>query len=53
MKSAETAIVFIEFQNDFCKPGGALDELVKDQIRAQNSIENARDCIVKAGRRSA
>jgi len=48
MKAEETAIVFIEFQNDFCKEGGALYEGVKDQIRAQKTIENAVDCLQKA-----
>ncbi|MDZ7695571.1 MAG: cysteine hydrolase [Deltaproteobacteria bacterium] len=48
MKANETAIVFIEFQNDFCKEGGALYEGVKDQIKAQNTIKNAQDCLQKA-----
>jgi nicotinamidase-related amidase len=48
MKASETAIVFIEFQNDFCKEGGALYQAVKDQIKAQNTIKNAQDCIQKA-----
>lgn len=45
MKAKETAIVFIEFQNDFCKEGGALYEGVKDQLRAQKTIENAARCL--------
>ena len=48
MKSSETAIVFIEFQNDFCKEGGALYEGVKGQIKAQNTLKNAQDCLQKA-----
>lgn len=48
MKAKETAIVFIEFQNDFCKEGGALYEGVKEQIKTQNTIANAADCIKKA-----
>ena len=48
MKASETAIVFIEFQNDFCKEGGGLYGAVKDQIQAQNTIKNAQDCIQKA-----
>ncbi len=48
MNAKETAIVFIEFQNDFCKPGGSLYEAVKDQIAAQNTLANAQDCIQKA-----
>ncbi|MDZ7695568.1 MAG: hypothetical protein U5R49_01115 [Deltaproteobacteria bacterium] len=47
MKANETAIVFIEFQNDFCKEGGALYEGVKDQIKAQNTIKNAQDCLTE------
>ncbi len=48
MKAEETAIVFIEFQNDFAKEGGALYEGVKGQIKAQKTIKNARDCIERA-----
>ncbi len=48
MKASETAIVFIEFQNDFCKEGGALYGGVKDQIKAQDTIQNAKDCLQKA-----
>lgn len=48
MKASETAIVFIEFQNDFCKEGGALYEAVKGQIAQQGTIKNAADCIQKA-----
>ena len=45
MKAKETAIVFIEFQNDFCKEKGALYGGVKDQIKAQNTVKNAQDCM--------
>lgn len=48
MKAKETAIVFIEFQNDFCKEGGALYEGVKNQIKAIGTIANAADCLQKA-----
>ena len=48
MKASETAIVFIEFQNDFCKEGGGLYEAVKGQIEAQGTVKNAADCIQKA-----
>jgi len=48
MKASESAIVFIEFQNDFCKEGGALYDAVKEQIAAQGTIRNAADCIGKA-----
>jgi len=48
MKASETAIVFIEFQNDFCQEGGALHGGVKGQIQVQNTVKNAQDCIQKA-----
>ncbi|MFP4170405.1 MAG: cysteine hydrolase [Methanomassiliicoccales archaeon] len=48
MKASETAIAFIEFQNDFCKEGGALYEGTKEQIAKQGTIENASDLIRKA-----
>jgi ureidoacrylate peracid hydrolase len=41
MKAKETAIVLIEFQNEFCKEGGKLYEGVKDEIARQNTINNA------------
>jgi nicotinamidase-related amidase len=48
LKASETAIVFIEFQNDFGKEGGGLYGAVKDQIAKQGTIKNAADCIRKA-----
>ena len=48
MNAKETAIVFIEFQNDFCKEGGALYGGTRDQIKAQGTVVNARKCIEKA-----
>ncbi len=48
MNASETAIVFIEFQNDFCKEGGALHQGVKAQIQSQNTIGNAQACIKQA-----
>lgn len=48
MNAKETAIVFIEFQNDFCKEGGALYGGTKGQIEAQGTVVNAADCIRKA-----
>ena len=32
MKAKETAVVLIEFQNDFCKEGGKLHGGVKSEI---------------------
>jgi nicotinamidase-related amidase len=48
MNPKETAIVFIEFQNDFCKEGGALYGGTKEQIAAVGTVKNAADCIRKA-----
>ncbi|MDR1382430.1 MAG: cysteine hydrolase [Planctomycetaceae bacterium] len=42
MKSSETAVIFIEFQNDFCQEGGKLFELVKPEMIRVQTIENAR-----------
>ena len=41
MKAKETAVVLIEFQNEFCKEGGKLHEGVKGEITRQNTIPNA------------
>jgi len=41
MKAKETAVVLIEFQNDFCKAGGKLHDGVKAEINRQGAIPNA------------
>lgn len=41
MKASETAVVLIEFQNEFCKPGGKLYEAVKEEMHRQRTVENA------------
>lgn len=41
MKSDKTALILIEFQNDFCKEGGKLNSLVRDEIARNNTIANA------------
>ena len=41
MKSDQTALILIEFQNDFCKEGGKLNALVRDEIARNNTIANA------------
>jgi ureidoacrylate peracid hydrolase len=41
MKAKETAVVLIEFQNDFCKTGGKLHDGVKAEINRQGTIPNA------------
>lgn len=41
MKAKETAVVLIEFQNEFCKEGGKLFDGVKGEIARQRTIPNA------------
>ena len=41
MKAKETAVVLIEFQNDFCKEGGKLHGGVQAELSRQNTIPNA------------
>jgi ureidoacrylate peracid hydrolase len=41
MKAKETAVVLIEFQNDFCKDGGKLFDGIKGELARQNTIPNA------------
>jgi len=41
VKANETAIILIEFQNEFCKPNGKLHGLVKDELQRQNTVANA------------
>ena len=41
MKASETAVVFIEFQNEFCKDGGKLHEAVKGELARNGTIANA------------
>jgi len=41
MKAQETAVVLIEFQNEFCKEGGILHDGVKGEIARQGTISNA------------
>jgi len=41
MKAKETAVLLIEFQNEFCRPDGKLNGIVKDEIARLNTIGNA------------
>src|SRR5437879_1358409 len=41
MKANETAVVLIEFQNEFCKPDGKLFSVVKDELARQDTVANA------------
>lgn len=42
MKANQTAVILIEFQNEFCKPGGKIYEGVKDEISRIGTIPNAK-----------
>ena len=41
MTSSKTALILIEFQNDFCSRNGKLNDLVRDEIARNRVIENA------------
>ncbi len=41
----KTALVLIEPQNDFLKPGGAMYEYIKEQLKKRNVIQNLVDLI--------
>lgn len=47
-KASETAIVLIEFQNDFCKPGFPLYPGVETILREYNVIENTVELVREA-----
>ena len=40
LDASKTAIVLIEPQNDFLKPGGTMFQYIKDQLAERNVIEN-------------
>lgn len=42
MKASETAVVFVEFQNEFCKEDGKLYDLVKESLTTTSALENAK-----------
>ena len=44
----KTAVVMIEFQNDFATEGGSLHGAVKDVMESSNMLENAQDTVSKA-----
>ena len=48
MKASETAIVLIEFQNEFCQEGGSLFAEVKSEIARQDTLGNAARLLQKA-----
>lgn len=41
MKAKETAVVLIEFQNDFCREGGKLYPGVQAELARQGTLQNA------------
>jgi nicotinamidase-related amidase len=45
----ETALIFIEFQNEFTSPGGGLYDAVKDCMSATGTLANAK-AMLAAGR---
>ena len=42
MKASETAVILIEFQNDFCRENGKLHGLVRDEMIRVNTVTNAK-----------
>lgn len=48
MNPAKTALVLIEFQNDFTSPGGVLHDAVKDVIRSTGMLANAAKTVAAA-----
>ena len=40
MKAQETVVIFIEFQNDFCKPQGVFYDLVQEELARLDTIAN-------------
>ena len=44
----KTAVVMIEFQNDFTTEGGALHGAVKDVMESTNMLTNAQETVAKA-----
>ncbi|HID85754.1 MAG TPA: cysteine hydrolase [Anaerolineae bacterium] len=48
MDPKETAVVLIEFQNEFCSPDGALYGAVKEVLERNNTIPNTVDLVEKA-----
>ena len=53
MKAKETAVVLIEFQNDFCKDGGKLHGGVQGELARQKTIPNAVRLAAEARKKGA
>lgn len=48
MKPITTAIILIEFQNDFTTPGGSLHDAVKTVMKQTNMLAHAEDLVRQA-----
>ena len=48
MDPRSTALVLIEFQNDFTSEGGALHGAVADSMAQTNMLENAKEVVAAA-----
>lgn len=48
LDAKETAVVMIEFQNDFTTEGGALHGAVKDVMESTDMLNNAQETVAKA-----
>ncbi len=48
MNADSTAVVLIEYQNDFTTPGGTLHDAVKDVMTSTDMLENTRDLVARA-----
>lgn len=48
LNPAETAVVFIEYQNEFASPGGKLHDAVKDCMMNTNMLSNSAAFAVSA-----
>src|SRR5699024_2830837 len=47
---AETALLVIDMQNDFCAPGGYIDQVMKKDVSAGNAILPALNRLLDAAR---
>lgn len=48
MNANETALIFIEFQNDFCSEGGKLHDAVKGEMTRLGTLANAKKLLAGA-----
>lgn len=53
MDPRKTALVLIEFQNDFTTPGGTLHEAVKPVMEQTNMLQNTVETVARARRQGA